>query len=181
MLLGLSGFAGSGKDTVADILVKNHGFARYGLADPMRQALYTLNPSCHGVSLAALVDSHGWDGAKRDPFFGPEVRRLLQRFGTEVGREQWGENFWVDLAFEACKHETNVVIPDVRFPNEAQDVRDRQGQVGRIDRPGVGPLNGHSSDAGLPAELVDRSIQNNGGLTELESLVDSVLQQPITI
>jgi enamine deaminase RidA (YjgF/YER057c/UK114 family) len=149
MLIGLTGYAGSGKDTVADILVRDHGFKRYAFADKMREALLTLNPFVEecGLSLQDILSNETWDEAKRRY---PEVRELLQRFGTEVGRAMFGEDFWVDLVARQIEDElpwgSNVVMTDVRFANEANWVYHEFGTVLRITRPGVGPANDHSSE-----------------------------------
>jgi len=83
MIIGLSGRAGSGKDEVAKVLVDLYGYKRIAFADAIRDALYELNPLVSDrIRVADLVDEYGWDFAKKNF----EVRRLLQVFGTEVGR-----------------------------------------------------------------------------------------------
>jgi hypothetical protein len=110
MIIGLSGYARSGKDTVADWLCLNYGYTRLSFAQPMRDAIYTLNPMVEGGNrVADLVDEYGWDIAKSNP----EVRRLLQVFGTDVGRKQFGDNFWVQQAFDKIEG-TKIVFSDVR-------------------------------------------------------------------
>lgn len=76
MLIGLCGYPGVGKDEVAKYLVTRYEFCRVAFADAMRDDLYKLNPIIGSVwRLADLVDTVGWDVAKR---MFPEVRRLLQ-------------------------------------------------------------------------------------------------------
>ena len=134
MIIGLSGYARSGKDTVAELLGLNYGFKRISFALPMRDALYRLNPIVKGsivgeeLRLAEYVDHFGWEDAKALP----EVRRLLQVFGTEVGREMFGKTFWIDQAFKRAEEYQRVVIADVRFPNEADTVKIKGGiEIGR--------------------------------------------------
>ena len=96
MIIGLSGYSQSGKDTVAEILVKQYGYKRMAFADKIREALYTLNPVVNAIGnefiyLQRLVDSSGWDEAKKNP----EVRRLLQTLGAEVGRDLIDPSVWV--------------------------------------------------------------------------------------
>jgi hypothetical protein len=99
-------------------------------AQPMRDAIYTLNPLVEGGNrVADLVDEYGWDVAKANP----EVRRLLQVFGTEVGRKQFGENFWVQQAFDKIEG-NKIVFSDVRFPNEILAIKRAGGIVVRIRR-----------------------------------------------
>ena|SRR5690606_7031810 len=183
--VGLTGYEGCGKDTVASLLAREYGFERFALADRMRDALYHLDPliyndGLYALTLAELVDDAGWEGAKRHDEYGPMVRSLLQRFGTEVGRERFGEDFWVALLdqeleqVQTLRHEltgdyANIVVTDVRFPNEADWVRDMGGVVVRVTRPGHGPVNGHPSAAGLVEE--DIELHNDGNLSDLSETV----------
>lgn len=129
MIVALSGFAGVGKDEAAKVLVNEYGFTRIAFADPVCEAMYVLDPiiapdGIGFVSLRETVDACGWDTAKRNF---PEVRRLLQVFGTEIGRQMFGENVWVDLAMKNASQFERVVFTDCRFENEAQAVREAGG------------------------------------------------------
>lgn len=176
-LIGLSGFAQVGKDSVANIL-KEHGFQRIALADPIREAMYLLNPIVVTDSrgrifrLQEVVDDIGWDDAKTSI---PEVRRLLQVFGTEVGRQLFGEGIWVDLAMRKIGPEGKYVITDVRFPNEVLAIGSLGGSLIRVTRPGSAPVNQHISDAGLSGSWFYAEISNDGSLEDLRSKVLEVL------
>lgn len=171
-LVAICGLAGSGKDTAAQALVED-GWVRVSFADPMREALFRLNPDIpyRGcvLQLQSIVRQYGWDTAKREC---PPIRTLLQRFGTEVGRELWGEDFWVDQAAkkveEARRAGNCVVISDVRFKNEAEWVQKNGGLLIRIRRPGVSQLD-HSSEAG--DFYVHGGINNDGTVEELQAAV----------
>jgi hypothetical protein len=165
MIIGLSGYAQSGKDTVAEMLCLNYGFKRISFALPMRDAIYTLNPIVFNLNsrVSDLVDEFGWDVAKANP----EVRRLLQVFGTEVGRGIFGENFWVDQAFKRAEEYERVVFSDVRFPNEAQAIVDKGGQVWRVQREGHKPVNLHASETAMDNWRFDDLILNHGSLDDL--------------
>lgn len=169
--------AGCGKDTVADVLVAEHGFKRIAFADPLRAMVMILNPwidrsPLDPIRLQRLVRRVGWDVAKRDY---PEVRRLLQVFGTEVIRDFVGTNFWVDYALKKMAAESgDWVVTDCRFPNEADAIINlcNQGCVIRVVRPGLEPLpGGHASEAGIPDELVTGVFHNDGTLEDLAANV----------
>lgn len=171
MLIGLGGFASSGKDEVARILVREHGFKRVAFATPLREMLYALNPIIEEwdhkipVRVQDLVDGLGWDMAKREY---PEIRELLQRLGTEAGRNVLGQEVWVNLGLKtALEGAVSTVFSDCRFPNEAEAVLAAGGVVWNIVRPGVGPVNKHASDRGLPPDLVTRAVMNDGTLADL--------------
>ena len=164
MIIGLSGYAQSGKDTVAELLCLNYGFKRISFALPMRDAIYTLNPLVDGGNrVADLVNEYGWDVAKANP----EVRRLLQVFGTEVGRNLFGERFWIDQAFKRAEEYQRVVFSDVRFPNEAKAILQRGGDVWRINRHNHTAVNGHTSEHAMDNFLFKHVIYNDGTLDDL--------------
>ena len=173
-IIGLSGYARSGKDTVADYLVEHHGFRKMSFADPMRNALYALNPTIEvdGVSttLASAVNIYSWEKLKT---LSPDVRPLLQRFGTEVGRNMFGENFWVDYALNSIVDGTKVVISDVRYPNEVNAIKALGGKVYRVERDGVGPANSHASENGLDGYEFDGELQNNESVEWLYRLIEN--------
>jgi hypothetical protein len=175
--IGLSGWARSGKDTVADHMVAEHGFTKMSFASPIREALYALNPriTVNGVVNTALktgVDVYGWEELKK---CGPEIRELLQRFGTEVAREQWSEDFWVDAAIKRIPDGSKVVFADVRYPNEADAIRELGGEVWRVERFDSGPVNSHASESALDEYKFDHLIRNYNGLESLHSTVTTIL------
>lgn len=180
-VIGITGYAQSGKDTAAAFLIEQ-GYKRLSFADILRQSLYNLNPIvdhwCSGPEdgeciaenwrVQLLVDEYGWDYCKVTY---PEIRQLLQRFGTDVGRELYGEGFWVDRVTDQIKPGGKYVIPDVRFLNEALAVRRFGGLVFRVNRPGVGAVNTHISDTGIDSLVVDGVIPNGGTLEQFKALV----------
>ncbi len=170
-LVALHGFARAGKDTAARGLIEADGFTRVAFADAIREALYQANPyvpSLLGVThLRDLVDEYGWEQAKADA----EVRRLLQEVGQAM-RDVAGEDVWLRAALKRAREvDGPVVFTDTRYPNEAQAVRALGGIVLRIDRPGVGPVNGHVSDQGLPLHLIDAVVPNTATPEALASFV----------
>jgi hypothetical protein len=171
-LIGLHGFAQSGKDTVAGIL-KDYGYEQIILARPILEALVRLNPIVQSDNRGRLhrfnsiLLEEGYEGAKQTT----EFRRLMQVFGTEVGRDLFGENVWLDAAARKMEPGRLYVISDVRFHNEAQFIADRGGMLVKVVRPDTGPVNGHNSDAGLPDSLFDVILHNDGTLQDLANRV----------
>lgn len=179
MLIGLSGYAQSGKDTVASILVDKYSFKRISFADAIRNALLTLNPKIDSIThLSDLVDDYGWDVAKQNS----EVRRLMQVFGSEVGRKMWSDTFWIDQAF---KHITdgvhifngNFVFADVRFPNEAEAIKNKDGKIWRVNRHNFSAVNSHISERAMDNWMFDDVIYNDGTLEELTQQVEGKFKQ----
>jgi hypothetical protein len=176
-VLGLSGWARSGKDTIADYLVDVEGYTKVSFAQPMKEAMYRLNPRITvnevvNTALRVGIDVYGWDGLKERS---PDIRGLLQRFGTEVGREMFGENFWVDYALNSIEDGSKVVFSDVRFPNEADAIRQLGGKVYRVERQGVWAANEHISEHALDNYKFDGTINNNGTIQGLQQNVKQEL------
>jgi len=171
MIIGLTGYAQSGKDSVANILVENYGYQRIAFADPIRDLLYATNPMLkEGYRVKGLVDVYGWDRVKVDY---PEARRLLQELGVGA-RKVFGDMFWVKQALRQLEVEGNFVITDVRYPNEAKAIREHQGsQIWRVKRSGVDAVNSHDSESAMDGEKVDQIFVNNGTLEDLKVLINT--------
>lgn len=164
MIIGLSGYARSGKDTVAELLRLNYEFRRISFADPMREAILTLNPKIDSIThVSHMVEDYGWEIAKTNP----EVRRLLQVFGTDVGRKMFGENVWIDMAFKHIQPGERLVVADVRFPNEAEAIKARGGKVIRVNRHNHSAVNSHKSEIAMDNYMFDHVIYNDGTLDDL--------------
>ena len=172
MIIGLTGYAQSGKDSVANILVSNYGYTRVAFADPIRELLYQMNPAVKdgGYRVQSTVDAYGWDVAKT-AF--PEVRNMLQNLGVGA-RKTFGDMFWVQQALRLIQFDGNYVITDVRYPNEAKAIREYDNaQIWRIKRSGIIPVNAHASETAMDGENVDQIFVNNGTLDDLKILIQT--------
>jgi len=175
MLIGLIGYAQSGKDTLAKILVEDYGFKRVAFADKIRELLYELDPAVPTynhvqtkiIGLQNLVDVYGWDHAKSEP----HVRQLLQKLGVGA-RTLFGEDFWIREALRPIKDSENIVVTDVRFKNEAEWIRSfEDSYIWRIKRAGVGAVNTHVSETELDGYKADQIFSNNGSIDDLRILL----------
>ena len=170
MIVGLSGYARSGKDTVAGLL---QGYERRAFADILREGVYRLNPIVfEDVRIQDLIDDYGWEQCKSGF---PEVRRLLQVFGTEVGRQLIDDNVWVNAAMKDVSPDDNIIFTDVRFPNEAKAIKAVDGLIWRIDRPGKKPVNTHTSETAMNDWPFDAILTNDGTLEDLQGQVETAL------
>lgn len=180
-LIGLSGYAQSGKDTVANYLVNEHGFIRLSFADNIRNFLYEVNPIVEQdefftfVRVQELVDANGWDIAKVTT---PEIRTLLQKLGVGA-RKVFGDTFWVDQVFKVvmANPDNNYVITDVRFQNEATALSDTGGVLWRIERAGVGAANDHISEHDLDNWTFDTYLHNSTTIEDLQFSAKISLQK----
>jgi hypothetical protein len=174
VLIGLCGYACVGKDTAAQVLLEEMGFQRIAFADPIKKALMALDPFLPGndegqfLRLSDFCRDRPWSEVKDYP----EVRRLMQVLGTEVGRNLVDPDLWVKLArrkLESTLSVGDVVVTDVRFPNEARLIRGYGGFLVRIERPGYGPVNEHVSDRASEHWAYDRRIDNDAEIPSLQS------------
>jgi hypothetical protein len=163
MIIGLTGYAQSGKDTVASILVEQYGFTRVAFADKIREFLYETGPDY----LRYLVDEVGWEKAKQNK----TVREMLQNTGVGA-RKVFGEDFWIYEALKNVESTKNYVITDVRFINEAVWIRETyDGLLWRIRRTGVTAVNSHVSESQMNGYSVDQTFLNNGTIEDLSESI----------
>ncbi len=143
MIIGLSGLAGSGKDSCANIIIKNHeNWVKTSFAKAMKDAVAGM----YGLPRALLEgdtdESRNWREQPNE-FWANKLgiedltpRKILQGFGTQLVRNNINENFWVyRLEYELEQLEQqgkNVLITDVRFPNEAEMIRAHGGQIWHV-------------------------------------------------
>lgn len=179
MIIALNAYAQSGKDTVADYLVLEHNFVRLTFADKLREFVWNINPivgfdnDLGPVRYQDVVRSLGYERAKKDY---PEVREMLQRVGTEGGRETLYDNVWVDATIRQISSHRDYVITDCRFPNEYTAVANLIGGFNvHIERPGYGPVNNHISETALEGYKFDYEILNNSSLDDLHAAARDML------
>lgn len=137
-VIAMSGKAGTGKDYLYEHYLKTLGYYNFALATHFKVFLV------------------GQGKASYDEVFTskpPHVRKLLQEEGTERGRLVYGPEIWLDTAFAWMLHFSVIwginkfCITDVRFPNEADYIRDRGGKIIRIDAPIREAKNGLTKEA----------------------------------
>lgn len=126
MLIGLIGQKYSGKDTLADFLVSHYHFKKYAFATPVKeicQIMFHLKPEqMTDPILKEIVDTR-WDLSPR---------QLMQKVGTDMIRDMWGHDFWLKHMDLRISNNDNIVISDVRFPNEAHWIKSHGGFLIRI-------------------------------------------------
>jgi hypothetical protein len=171
-LVGITGYATSGKDTFAKSLALRGGFKVMGMSDALLDMARVLNPLLQYddgqlFELNRVLAAVGYTEAKKIP----SVREYLQRLGTEAVREILGNDSWTRAAerkFVGLLAEgTNVAVTGIRFPNEAQMIKAYGGTIVKILRNGTEPSNGHSSDTELDTLPVDMVVFNNGTVDDL--------------
>ena len=141
MIIGICGLIGSGKGTVADILVDYHDFQKISFADKLKDGVAQVFGWDRAMLEGDTDRSRIWR-EKVDQFWTKETGReitprlVLQEFGTDCMRMGFYDGIWVSLV---KKHmidnpHYNYVIPDVRFPNEMRMIRELGGEVWQVRR-----------------------------------------------
>lgn len=170
-VVGFAGPQGSGKDTCGEILAKNFNYLKAAFANPVRAALYALNPLVeldNGIvaRLRTIVDQIGWDSAKRNS---KDLRQLMQRMGTEAGRDIHGRDCWIRIAssLRACGR-YNVAFCDVRFPNEVEFIKASGGIIIYVQKNDVpAQVANHRSEEYNVLDDADFILCNNGSISDL--------------
>lgn len=169
MIVAFCGLKTSGKTTAAEYLVKEHGFQRESFAGPLKEA-------CKNIFCLSDSQVYGADKETYDPRWDKTPRQILQLFGTEVGR-QIDDQVWIKNMQLRLASAEMAVIDDLRFPNEAQAVKDSGGIVVGIQRPGL-IADDHPSELELVENwgtMVDITLNNAASLPALYAMIEEVL------
>jgi Neuraminidase (sialidase) len=94
----------------------------------------------------------------------------MQTLGV-AARRHIGDSVWIGPVLADMRQDKNYVISDVRFENEAYMVKALGGEIWRVQRPDVEPVNNHISERALADYSADRTILNTGTKEDLEVLV----------
>lgn len=170
-LVALCGLAGSGKSTIAKMLIDDLDFHRVKFAGPLKNMLRSLG----------LGDMHLEGKLKEVPcplLGGKTPREAMQSLGTEWGRDLIHPDLWTN-AWKAKVQDYldrgfSVVADDCRFPNERKAVQELGGLTIMIERPGTAPVNGHISEQYLM--MCDATIVNDGTMEDLNQKLESLLK-----
>ena len=179
MIIGISGKAGSGKDTAAkmlevlyanpDISYEDFVNKRYkNFADILIVHFAdALKETAQVLFRLGEWETNTQEGKKTTiNWIGKTVRELLQGIGQGL-RDAIDFDLWVKILFANTKGWSNYIIADVRYPNEIKAIKERNGILLRIDRKGAGAGN-HSSETALDDyKEWDVHIENNGSIEDL--------------
>lgn len=204
MIIGLSGYAKSGKDTVAEMIqeIQPNEWEIKKFSGKLKVIASLLT----GIPVAKFEDQEFKQstlGREWDQFytvFGDEyivepmsVRVFLQRLGTDAIRDGLHEQAWVNALMADYHTDTKRevlgeyikkvtppckwIVTDCRFPNEAEAIKDKGGVIIRIDRPGIKPVNAHPSETALDNWDFDYKIANVSDLVALKQTVEVLLNK----
>jgi hypothetical protein len=157
MIIGVCGFIGSGKDTIADYLVNFHEFRRESFADSLKDSVAAVFGWDRTMLEGRTKESREWR-EQIDPWWAERLamptltpRWVLQYWGTEVCRKTFHDDIWIaSLENKLRKSKDNIVVSDVRFPNEIKAIKNLGGMIVWVQR-------------GALPEWYDHALQANAG------------------
>lgn len=190
-IIGIGGKLASGKDAISDHLVEKHGWTKLGMSDALGEALLALDPyvpvekkflwffdRISFIRYSTLFNEVGYTQAKVND----EVRRLLQKLGTEVGRKIIDEHTWTNIVERRAQEALDagapgVIITGIRYPNELLMIEDLIGELWWVERPSLSATvnAGHSSENSVSSVDFERVIINDGTLEDLYKKVDDLV------
>lgn len=204
MIIGVCGFIGSGKDTIADYLVNVHGFRRESFANTLKDAVAAVFGWDRVMLEGRTREAREWR-EQVDPWWAerlniPELtpRWVLQQWGTEVCRKGFHDDIWIaSVENKLRRTKDNIVISDCRFPNEISSIKDAGGQViwvqrgelpswynnalyanagVEVDKQTLKTLGIHASETAWVGTGFDHVLGNNSTLDALFAQVEVVVQ-----
>tara|TARA_B110001450_G_C17619163_1_gene480477 strand:+ start:67 stop:645 length:579 start_codon:yes stop_codon:yes gene_type:complete len=188
-IIGLLGNKCSGKDTAGNYLVEKYGYKRYAFADPIKEI------ARHLFNLSD-VQLYGNKKEEIDERWNLKPRTIFQRLGTEFGqytiynifpelkekfntRQLWIYHFnlWVKEEIKKNKN-INIVITDVRFGHEIEEIKKHGGEIIKISNPKLKKFDKHISEIEIKTLKYDDNILNNKDLSYLYKQLDIIAQTP---
>jgi hypothetical protein len=141
MIIGVCGFIGSGKDTIADYLVNFHEFRRESFASTLKDAVASVFGWDRTMLEGRTKEAREWR-EQVDPWWAERLamptltpRWVLQYWGTEVCRKGFHDDIWIaSLENKLRNSKDHVVISDCRFPNEISSIKNAGGQIVWVQR-----------------------------------------------
>jgi len=210
MIIGICGFIGSGKDTVADYLVNFHEFRRESFASTLKDAVSAVFGWDRTLLEGRTKEAREWR-EQIDPWWAERLdmptltpRWVLQYWGTEVCRKGFHDDIWIaSLENKLRNSKDSVVISDCRFPNEIQSIRNAGGLIIWVTR-GQLPhwydfaleanqtgsnialnelkrLKIHASETAWVGTNFDHIVENDGSIDDLYKQIQLVISNEITL
>lgn len=181
-IIGLGHYSRTGKDSLANYLVNE--LAKVGKTAKKIPFAWKLKDICHQL--------YGWDGLQCAAFYdtkeGEKLRdvklptlnltpvEIWVAMGTPAVRQNVYMNTWIDYVLRTDHGVDVVIIPDVRFPNEVEAIRDLDGWLAKVVRPGYGPKDTVADKALIGWNGWDIVAGASGRMSELEEWAAKMAQ-----
>ncbi|GIK44977.1 MAG: hypothetical protein BroJett012_08800 [Betaproteobacteria bacterium] len=168
-IIGITGLAGSGKDTFAEAIMQE-GWRRYSFTDPIKDGLAAM----FGFPRVWLDDNEAKESVVHP--YGVSLQHMMQTLGTEWGMRLIHSDVWIlrakQFIAEASLVYPGVVIPDVTSPDQAKFIRDNGGLLVHLVRDGATLVEGVGQpghDKALWFEPSDLVVYNDDSIDRLKA------------
>jgi hypothetical protein len=169
MIIGICGFIGSGKDTVADYLVNFHEFRRESFASTLKDAVANVFGWDRTMLEGRTKEAREWR-EQVDPWWAERLdmptltpRWVLQYWGTEVCRKSFHDDIWIaSLENKIRNSKDNVVISDCRFPNEISAIKNAGGTIVWVQRGALPTWYEHAVEANKGSNIAINEMKRQG-------------------
>jgi len=141
------------------------------MLDPGVTINKTTRPENFSLATLFIESGFNWDEIKQHS----EVRVVLQTLG-QASRDLLGDRVWINAANLDSHLEQDIVVTDVRYANEVQEIQNLGGEVWLVQRDGVSPVNQHPSETSIAPSMANRLITNKGSYSQLDLAVRKALK-----
>jgi hypothetical protein len=189
MIIGLCGTQGSGKDTVANILISEYGFVKLTFASTLKDVVAILFSWPRDLLEGLTEESRFWRETVDDfwseklsiPSFTP--RKALQMIGTDLFRIHFNNDIWINIVENKIgatlknNPNTNIVISDCRFANEFSIIKQFPDShiITILREKNIIQNLAHSSETEWVNYNLDAILQNDNSIDDLKSNLKSLL------
>lgn len=173
-IIAITGLKRSGKDTIANYLRDNYGYTIFRFAEPIKKVIILLMEYAN-ISKDDIENYLEFDKEVVIPELNASYRQLAQTLGTEWGREQIDQDFWVNLLNFTIKDNDKVVISDLRFESEVDFIKTKKSYIIKVYRGDDEIKDEHISEQGIDDGHINYFIDNNSSLDYLYIQADSVM------
>jgi hypothetical protein len=205
MIIGICGFIGAGKDTVADYLCNFEEFRRESFASTLKDAVANVFGWDRTMLEGRTKEAREWR-EQVDPWWAERLempnltpRWILQYWGTEVCRKAFHDDIWIAAIENKLRNSTDdIVISDCRFPNEIKAIKAQGGKIiwvqrgplpewhdlavetnqGTFDHMNIAYPEVHRSEWAWVGTEFDHTIDNNGNIQELYDQIKRLIKSP---
>lgn len=192
-IIAICGFQGSGKDTLANILIEKHGYIKLSFAGAVKDVASVVFSWDRKMLEGDTKESREWR-EQVDPWWSEKLgipnltpRYILQQFGTDLFRNHFHKDIWIACVERKLMNYDKVVITDCRFPNEVKIMKKYGAKIIHIFRGQIPdwfykvkicemepPKELHASETSWIREEFDFTIENNSTIKDLEDKIKTI-------
>ncbi len=163
-IIGICGFANSGKDTAADILVAKYGFTKLSFAGILKDIIAIIFDWNRELLEGSTKQSRLWR-EQPDQYWSLKLKKeitprwILQHIGTDVFRKHFDDKIWIYCLERQLIKYQKIVITDCRFPNEIELIKTNGGKMMKIFRNGNVSLHNRLKESIKDGIVTDKIIE----------------------